>query len=544
MRPTGAPASARTIAPAAAAAGNRAFARLVGRGPTDSAKKQGRRSGLLRFGSEEHRQLGERASGGATLDITLDDGSPLTYGQMVSLAGDYFGSLGEMQKLLESDEGKKQIRYARFWSLQSGNLPADSPQNLNAGSEQGISEDTKKKVRDRYFKLASENFSHFSAGGTAEDNYEKGHADALSLAFRAGAECSDRRWNEAMTSEAFCQHYLSDMFSAGHVRTPRMEMKEWYADKFPGSLDNIVAFMAEKVTDTLDSWGEPSWFSIFGYGVGPRKWIVRRQVRQMITELGGEALKTFSLGDIVALAYHNQDNKALNVVSEVDPQGNPVPDGYRWTGTGDGHLHESQTTRDMAVAAMQKSLSELNELYAAGEQASARVGLVFPPSALAAQMKPYFDGAMAARSLPRAKQFVPHEVTGPNSGNDTFNWKWGELDPVLRSAVDETIAGDIAGELRNKAAEVGDKETGIKEVYGMTVHARDAVLKFCTYLQTEKTRAIEDAIGMNATVAGLPPWEPRDAGVDDIPGGVPESPDAGVPGSPDAGVPAGAAGSQ
>ena len=61
---------------------------------------------IQRFASDEHRDLGVAASGGATLDIDLGDGDKLTYGEMVALAGDYFGSLDELRRLADSPAGE------------------------------------------------------------------------------------------------------------------------------------------------------------------------------------------------------------------------------------------------------------------------------------------------------------------------------------------------------------------------------------------------------------------------------------------------------
>src|SRR4029434_8484701 len=40
-----------------------------------------------------------------------------------------------------------------------------------------------------------------------------------------------------------------------------------------------------------------------------------------IRELGGPAIDKFTLGDLVALAYHNRDNEGLEVVSRVGETG-------------------------------------------------------------------------------------------------------------------------------------------------------------------------------------------------------------------------------
>jgi hypothetical protein len=79
----------------------------------------------------------------------------------------------------------------------------------------------------RYLKLAKTNWDHF--GQRAVLAYKAGHAVALKQAISAGrAEQSQRRkqLEVAYAMNAFADHYLSDLFSSGHLRTPRKELYE------------------------------------------------------------------------------------------------------------------------------------------------------------------------------------------------------------------------------------------------------------------------------------------------------------------------------
>ena len=60
---------------------------------------------------------------------------------------------------------------------------------------------------------------HF--GAYAWDAYKAGHYRALEIA-KAGSK-NEAKLGEAYLYDAFALHYLSDQFSAGHSRTPRME---------------------------------------------------------------------------------------------------------------------------------------------------------------------------------------------------------------------------------------------------------------------------------------------------------------------------------
>ena len=86
------------------------------------------------------------------------------------------------------------------------------------------------------------------------------------------------------------------MFSAGHVRTPRDSIEQWYGHKMPGADQRLVRFMAQFVYDKLLEGGKNPGLleaglqfveSISGYVTG--------RVRNKIRELGGEAINSFSL---------------------------------------------------------------------------------------------------------------------------------------------------------------------------------------------------------------------------------------------------------
>jgi hypothetical protein len=84
-------------------AGNRVVAFALSRDPDRRVQ---------RFGSEEHRVLGDAATGTATIDLDIgDQTAPLTQGDLVALSGDYFGSPAEILALAGTGDGKAQIRW-------------------------------------------------------------------------------------------------------------------------------------------------------------------------------------------------------------------------------------------------------------------------------------------------------------------------------------------------------------------------------------------------------------------------------------------------
>jgi hypothetical protein len=443
--------------------GNRQVQRMVAH-----LKPGQHRGALQRFASPEHEQLGSagasQALGHILTDINIGtDDKPeyLPYGQMVALAGDYFIDLKEMHDLAASQNGRDQIRWARWKAL--------------GGTEPAVGDDIKKAVMDRYFTLAANNISHFSAGGTARNSYEEYHRQALDEAFRAGLVLVDAHgrdlWNMALTTEAFGNHYLTDMFSAGHVRTPRADIKAWYAIRFPNSINMFVTYMATRMKAFLKHKHPIANF--FGFVPSEKK------LEKLIREIGGPALNAFSLGDIVSLGFHNRDNvQGIQVISDVDPSGVAVPGGFHWTGLGDSNLNRSPTTRDMAVAAVATSLKDLVAVKAAGEK------IRDAPSTAHIDTKAEYAQAVAKVTPFAAERFIPHADYA--AGNVTMDWQWGTFNAEMRAAVDDAIKTDVADTLNDKAKDQSnaDKKAALED--------------FAAHLKADGIKAIEAALGVPA----------------------------------------------
>jgi hypothetical protein len=501
-----------------AVAGNAAVSSLLQPPPHAGAGAGGRRAGVAqRFESQEHVDIGTAGSDNATLDLDLGGGDKLTYGQMVALAGDFFDSIAQMRTLAGTPEGQAEIKWTRWWALK-------------VGSEPTVDDATQTRVKNRYYSLATRNISHFSAGGTARSEYEQYHQQALAAAWMAGATGDSKQYSEAMEDEAFGGHFLTDMFSAGHVRTPREAIKDWYESHFKGSVGKLVEYAAHWMTDNLDTTRHeiPWWL--------PDS-MVEGDFHDQILELGGPAVAGMSLGDIVSLALHDRDNKGLNVISDADPTGAAVSGGFHWRAVGDSHLAESDITFEMSVAAVKASLAELPMARAMGQEKG-----VGPLSieALDAGQK----AAIETIKPFEADRFIPREDTESNNvpivhdadspaGTGAIDWRWGQLDPLAREAIDTCVKTRIAGTLRDKSGLVPKEKVINVLVSKAVLHPQVAYLDFCAYLETAGITALEKAIEASAQPpAPIPdPPNPQDFGFDAT---MPQQPDATVQ---DAGVP-------
>lgn len=86
----------------------------------------------------------------------------------------------------------------------------------------------------RYGELAYTNHNHF--GILARREYNRYHDLALNRAYEAGKSKISEALVDAFEIEAMGTHYLSDLFSAGHVRVPRTQLQAVCGDGKVGGL--------------------------------------------------------------------------------------------------------------------------------------------------------------------------------------------------------------------------------------------------------------------------------------------------------------------
>ncbi|RON54641.1 phospholipase [Pseudomonas frederiksbergensis] len=94
----------------------------------------------------------------------------------------------------------------------------------------------------RYLKLAANNPDHF--GEWAQQAYIAGHTAALQHAAAAHASRDEKQLEVAYAMNAFADHFLTDLFSAGHLRVPRKAVAAAVTPSDLGSL--ITRFMHDE----------------------------------------------------------------------------------------------------------------------------------------------------------------------------------------------------------------------------------------------------------------------------------------------------------
>jgi hypothetical protein len=419
---------------------------------------------------------------------------------MIALAGDHFGTYFEMKDLSKTIDGRRRLAWARWYALDlpKANEPGD-PQNAKAW------QDAKAWVMEKYYKLAAENIPHFLGGGTALQTYMDWHSKAMTDAFMSGESGNTKLLREAVSKEAFALHFLTDAFSAGHVRTPRADLRAWYGKNFPGSSAKFIEYMARFMFNNLDQRGL---MPPLAWWLG---WLTREEIGSRVRTLGGEAVASFSLGDIVSLAIHDMDNRGLNVVSELDQNGHRVIGGFKWTAVGDGHLNtigkatigaapsrpvSPATTKFMAKKAVRASYDEINKVYAAGKAAA---GQKLTASRRADAVKSALGGILFS-----AKGFLPKEDTspganlrlpGPGVSSAPLEWRWGKLGPAAYKEVDDTVRRRIANELFGRLKDSPDRVAKKGQIIMGISHA---CRTFIDHLRANGIGALEAAVGRKA----------------------------------------------
>ncbi len=391
---------------------------------------------IARFGAEEHRDAAAEAAQGhklATVYLETDPLHPLGIEDMAMLGGDVFGSAQEVVVLSLDLKGRRKLAWARWWARHK------KERNAAGWSEPFVEEPVKQEIRDQFDRLAGDNVGHFSTGKryglgqlAAAGTYEQAHGAALQYAFLAASNGSEMDRRQAMMFEGFAQHFLSDMFAAGHVRTPRMDIESHYGQVLPNSGPRLVRTMAKRVASYLREHNPvASRIAEHAPFVGVD---LEDEAYGTIMKLGGAKLEVYSMADIVSEAFHMIDGKGIDVVSERNLDGDYKD--FQWKATGDNRTGPGSTGYKMTVAALRASLDDLERASKAGKGVDPKQALDFALE-LPNRMKPFSALDFAPKADPASKT------------NKTMEWHWDAWNDEMRAALDEVITSEIVPELRN-----------------------------------------------------------------------------------------------
>lgn len=475
--------------------------------PFAGATDAGTSSPVQRFGADEHEYLGNMGSGARS--VMLAPGYWVSFGEMVALAGDHFSSIEQMRTFAAREDGgpgsRLEIEYARKWKLgkdvpwkdgdpkyeaakkaqekryyvlaggneepYKGNA-SHFPNPREGDEERSTAEkatDFEKRWDDRTDGKQRGSFIKMWAGVGAISSYRINHVQALYEAWQAGTD--KKPVGEALARDAFACHYLTDSFSGGHIRTPRLGAKQYWDAKAPMFYENLTGYMAEKITEHLvkaeadlevempiempffdtpiRSPGSFWFYPDADHVPKDKVWSgARDKVRKVF-----ESKSKISLGDVVAGAMHDFDN-GTGVKAHVD--------GKQATLFGDGQILKDgrvnargAETAGFAIEAVSLSVKDILRAYEMGEA-----------GADLAQVTPSLFGA---DELFAAERLVPTLTADDRSdaSNPELEWKFDSSEqlitnPRMRVAL-QVMLSEKANELTD-AGFKGDEQAAIESL--------------------------------------------------------------------------------
>ncbi len=343
----------------------------------------------------EHRAIGDAATGAAVVNLggeSADDRFLLSFGDVVALSGDFFrpdgwsisdpehrpatsphaGGAGRLFSLaaVEGSAGTRlDTRDEIVCALKVTTVdeavvdPRFEPGGPFAEfrfSPDANRSDVERRVRDRYLALAANNDDHFVTPGRSDAATGSGFSSALSayrhlhqLALEEAANLGRRGGDvsQAMAREAAAQHYLTDAFAAGHLRTPVADIRRYWHARYPEFWERLQHKVAAGTAAALREVSAV-------LGLVPRRLLYERTEAELTSRTS--QYPELSLGDLVARAFHDWDND----------HGLRVEGGVVF---GDGHVDEG-TTKELALAAVQAGVDDVEVAFALGRTGRAAPG--------------------------------------------------------------------------------------------------------------------------------------------------------------------------
>jgi hypothetical protein len=394
--------------------------------------------GFQGLDSWEHRVLGDLASGDAAYDF---GDVRLTHGELQMLSGDYFGTetlselLAKPSRAIGTEVGTRDeviaaIQDARPWDHRFA--------KDGLWEHVTISDAVHAAMKRRFFARAADNIEHFQHprehgddARAAGHSYRAQHEAAIWKAYCDGLQ--GRGVERAMIAEAMSQHYLTDSFAAGHLRTPRADIKEFWDVAIPWFKTNFVNLLVERIARQLQpDGGVPIvtaaalaflFGGLPGFVAGCWTGATALQARlrdtihdKLLDTFGADGVPGF--GEVVALVLHDRDN-VDGVLVENDA-------GWRWTTYGDGTLAEHPEQGKPILCALELSLADIDHAHALGrfthrhhEQSREEVlGIVHGSTPAPGRCLDSYG----------AEQIVPRPVAGAN-GSQT--WRATGFDDLL-----------------------------------------------------------------------------------------------------------------
>lgn len=342
--------------------------------------------------AHEHRTIGDAATGGSLVNLggePPDERFVVSFGDVVALSGDFFqpgdspfSRMGRANGARSGADPSGRLFDLAMVTGEAGTRPESRDEIVCALKVASLDEavvdrrfapggcfgdfrfspgadrsDVERRVRDRYLTLAASNDDHFVAPGRSDAAtgsgapsalvaYRRLHQVGLEEARLLGLQGGDL--SRAMAREAAAQHYLTDAFAAGHLRTPVADIRRYWRARYPAFWENLQRRVS---ADTATQLRELN----LALRLIPRRYLQRRSLSELTTRTS--QYPELSLGDLVARAFHDWDNTHGLAVEE----GGII--------FGDGHIDEG-VTRDLALAGVRAGIDDIEVAFALGAAGS------------------------------------------------------------------------------------------------------------------------------------------------------------------------------
>jgi hypothetical protein len=419
--------------------------------------------------SHEHRTIGQAAAG-ALVEVggnATEERFVLSYGDVVALSGDFFashhcGTHSVVGAFAPEDPTSDDLFQLAAIPGNQGTQPGTRDEIICALKVMAADGDfvdprfepggqfsdfqftaaaaateVERRVRDRFLALATANGDHFVAPGrpdTTDDHnsaytngfdsaitaYRRLHKAALDEAYRLG-QCQGEV-SRAMAREAAAQHYLTDAFAAGHLRTPVTAIRHYWHHRYPQFWPNLQHKVAADTAAALRELTRPA-------RILPADLVYNRV--HAAVKARTRRYPPITFGDLLARVFHDWDNNHGLI---LDTGGILF---------GDDHLEEG-VGKKLAITAARAGIDDIEVAYQLGMSGSRLDG------------EALYQAVRSTTGAPHATFLAETRIPIPSADNPPQNWRATDAEALWSSPIVGTTGTTVGMAVEETLQEGGE----------------------------------------------------------------------------------------